>query len=130
MYLVSILVFDFYLAVVFLFVITDDDIESLWTINKEECDMSSVPYHSNNSVMPVRVTIYEAVNILKKQDNEEFTASEIWRYALYGHLTLSIYFQSPVIFRRIKTRKNKIFLMKGKDDPVNRLCYLNSDIIL
>lgn len=45
-------------------------------------------------------------------------------------LTLSIYFQSPVIFRRIKTRKNKIFLMKGKDDPVNRLCYLNSDIIL
>lgn len=48
----------------------------------------------------------------------------------YGHPTLSIYFQSPVIFRRIKTRKNKIFLMKGKDDPVNRLCYLNSDIIL
>ncbi|ELO14450.1 hypothetical protein SEEE1831_00205 [Salmonella enterica subsp. enterica serovar Enteritidis str. 13183-1] len=28
--------------------------------------MSSVPYHSNNSVMPVRVTIYEAVNINKK----------------------------------------------------------------
>lgn len=41
--------------------------------------MSSVPYHSNNSVMPVRVTIYEAVNIIKKQANEEFTASEIWR---------------------------------------------------
>ncbi|WP_223202015.1 hypothetical protein, partial [Salmonella enterica] len=79
--------------------------------------MSSVPYHSNNSVMPVRVTIYEAVNIIKKQANEEITASEIWRYALYGHPTLSIYFQSPVIFRRIKTRKNKIFLMKGKDDP-------------
>ncbi|HGP1705667.1 TPA: hypothetical protein ACLGN6_004751, partial [Salmonella enterica] len=97
---------------------------------KGECDMSSVPYHSNNSVMPVRVTIYEVVNIIKKQANEEITASEIWRYALYGHLTLSIYFQSPVIFRRIKTRKNKIFLMKGKDDPVNRLCYLNSDIML
>lgn len=28
--------------------------------------MSSVPYHSNNSVMPVWVTIYEAVNIIKK----------------------------------------------------------------
>lgn len=41
--------------------------------------MSSVPYHSNHSVMPVRVTIYEAVNIIKKQANEEFTASEIWR---------------------------------------------------
>lgn len=67
MCLVSILVFDFYLAEVFLFVITDDDIESLWKINKEECDMSSVPYHSNNSVMPVRVTIYEAVNILKSK---------------------------------------------------------------
>ncbi|ESE77916.1 hypothetical protein SEPB62_05852 [Salmonella enterica subsp. enterica serovar Paratyphi B str. SARA62] len=71
--------------------------------------MSSVPYHSNNSVMPVRVTIYEVVNIIKKQANEEITASEIWRYALYGHLTLSIYFQSPVIFRRIKTRKIKYF---------------------
>ncbi|EDY1903179.1 TPA_asm: hypothetical protein GYI87_004588, partial [Salmonella enterica] len=55
MCLVSILVFDFYLPVVFLFVITDDDIESLWKINKGGCDMSSVPYHSNNSVMPVRV---------------------------------------------------------------------------
>ncbi|EAP0876938.1 hypothetical protein CRQ52_04570 [Salmonella enterica] len=77
MCLVSILVFDFYLPVVFLFVITDDDIESLWKINKGECDMSSVPYHSNNSVMPVRVTIYEAVNIIKKQANEELTASEI-----------------------------------------------------
>lgn len=29
--------------------------------------MSSVPYHSNNSVMLDRVTIYEAVNIIKKQ---------------------------------------------------------------
>lgn len=67
MCLVSILVFDFYLPVVFLFVITDDDIESLWKINKGGCDMSSVPYHSNNSVMPVRVTIYEAVNIIKSK---------------------------------------------------------------
>lgn len=67
MCLVSILVFDFYLPVVFLFVITDDDIESLWKIKKGECDMSSVPYHSNNSVMLDRVTIYEAVNIIKKQ---------------------------------------------------------------
>lgn len=29
--------------------------------------MSSVPYHSNNSVMPVRVTIYEVVNIIKSK---------------------------------------------------------------
>ncbi|ELN91528.1 hypothetical protein SEEE4018_18530 [Salmonella enterica subsp. enterica serovar Enteritidis str. 543463 40-18] len=36
--------------------------------------MSSVPYHSNNSVMPVRVTIYEAVNIIKKQANEEINS--------------------------------------------------------
>ncbi len=39
--------------------------------------MSSVPYHSNNSVMPVWVTIDEAVNIIKKQASEEVTASEI-----------------------------------------------------
>lgn len=53
--------------------------------------MSSVPYHSNHSVMPVRVTIYEAVNIIKKQANEEFTASEIWRYALYGPYAIHLF---------------------------------------
>lgn len=91
--------------------------------------MNSIPYHSNNSAMPVWVTIDEAVNVIKKQAGIEITASEVWRYALYGHLTLSIYFQSPVILRRIKVGKNKIFLMKGKDDPVNRLCYLSSEYI-
>lgn len=49
--------------------------------------------------MPVWVTVDEAVDIIKRQTNEEITASEVWRYALYGHLTLSIYFQSPVILR-------------------------------
>lgn len=89
--------------------------------------MNAVPYHSNNSVMPVWVTVDEAVDIIKRQTNEEITASEVWCYALYGHLTLSIYFQSPVILRRIKVGKNKIFLMKGKYDSVNRLCYLSSE---
>ena len=58
---------DFYLPVVFQCVLTNNDVESLWKIKTGECDMNSIPYHSNNSAMPVWVTIDEVVNVQKSK---------------------------------------------------------------
>ncbi len=81
--------------------------------------------------MPVRVTIYEVVNIIKKQANEEILQPVKYGVMRSMGTFYAIHlFSVSVIFRRIKTRKNKIFLMKRKDDPVNRPRYLNSDIML
>lgn len=92
--------------------------------------MNIIPIHSKNYVMPAWVTIKEAVNIINDNIKNNITDSDIWRYALYGHLPVSIYFQSPVILRRVITVKNKLLLMKVMNDPVNRLCYLNSESLL
>ncbi|EJJ6948258.1 hypothetical protein NJJ93_001150 [Salmonella enterica] len=54
--------------------------------------MNAIPCYSNNSSMPVWSTIDEALDVINRQTGADITVSEIWRYALYGHLTLSIYF--------------------------------------
>lgn len=92
--------------------------------------MNAISVHSKRNVMPGWVTIEEAVNIINDQKNMKITDSMIWRNAFYGHLPLSIYFQSPVILRRVKTVKNKLLLMKALNDPVSRLCHLSRECFL
>ncbi|VEA03442.1 Uncharacterised protein [Salmonella enterica subsp. enterica serovar Sanjuan] len=55
------------------------------------------------------------------------TISEVWRYALYGHLKLSIYFQSPVKLQKIcmSNTNNKVYLETISKDINYKLCYLN-----
>jgi hypothetical protein len=65
----------FHLPVVSRCVLTNDDIASLWKI-KRECNMNSIPYHSNNSVKPAWVTLDGTVNIIKKQAGVRITANE------------------------------------------------------
>ncbi len=92
--------------------------------------MHAVPFHSNSSAMPIWFTIDEVVNIINQQVGVSITDSEVWRCALYGQLTLSIYFQSPIKLRRIKSDRNKIYLMKCNDDPVSQICYLNRECLI
>lgn len=54
--------------------------------------MNAMSCHSNHSSMPAWVTISEAAAIINQQQGICITDSDVWRYALYGHLTLSIYF--------------------------------------
>lgn len=89
--------------------------------------MSVTTIHSKNNAMPVWVTIEEAVNIINSQRNVNITESILWRYAFYRYFPLSIYFQSPVILRRVITVKNKLLLIKNTGDLVSRLCYLSSE---
>ncbi|HAV1239951.1 TPA: hypothetical protein JGU28_004762, partial [Salmonella enterica] len=90
--------------------------------------MNSI-YHSNHSAMPSWVTVTEATKIINQQQGINITDSDIWRYALYGHLTLSVYFQSPVKMRRIKTNKNNIILVKTHNDIITQLCYLSPECL-
>lgn len=85
---------------------------------------------SNHSSMPAWVTISEAATIINQQQGGCISDSDIWRYALYGHLILSVYFQSPATMRRIKIIKNNIVLKKVKDDIIGKLCNLSPECLL
>lgn len=91
--------------------------------------MNAISCGSQHFAVPAWNTISEAANIINQQPGVSVTAGDIWRYALYGHLTLSIYFQSPVKMRRVKTIKNNIVLMKTHNDIISRLCYLSPECL-
>ncbi|EDW2260462.1 hypothetical protein R950_002444 [Salmonella enterica subsp. enterica] len=87
-------------------------------------------FGSHHSAVPAWVTISEAANIINQQPGVSVTKSDVWCYALYGYLTLSVYFQSPVKMRRIKTIKNSIVLAKTHNDIISRLCYLSPECLI
>ena len=92
--------------------------------------MNAISCGSYHSAVSAWATISEAANIINQQPGVSITESDVWRYALYGHLTLSIYFQSPVKLRRVKTIKNNIVLMKPHNDIINRLCYMSHECLI
>ncbi|WP_278401277.1 hypothetical protein [Hafnia paralvei] len=92
--------------------------------------MNAISGYSQNSTVPAWVTISEAADIINQQPGISITTSDVWRYALYGHLTLSIYFQSPLKMRRVKRVKNSIVLVKTNNDIINRLCYLSPECLI
>ncbi|MGX5029363.1 hypothetical protein ACWKYF_20830 [Enterobacter asburiae] len=49
-------------------------------------------FGSYHSAVPAWVTIFEAANIINQQPGVSVTKSDVWRYALYGQLSLSVYF--------------------------------------
>lgn len=58
--------------------------------------------------MSTWVTITEAVEITTKTIKQKITPSDIYRHALSGNILLSVYFQSPVILKKIQTFNGKI----------------------
>ncbi|ECA3795464.1 hypothetical protein EKG95_27480, partial [Salmonella enterica subsp. enterica serovar Aqua] len=58
-------------------------------------------------------TVSEAVNIINQTTGESLTESDIYRHALGGDICLSVYFQSPVILRKISQANNKIRLREA-----------------
>ncbi|MCB3584575.1 hypothetical protein H5796_25450 [Klebsiella pneumoniae] len=79
---------------------------------------------------PAWVTIREAVKITNKLRDIKIAEYDIYRHALYGNISLSIYFQSPVILRKIRSSVNKIKLRPVGDSLPYRLCMLERNVFL
>ena len=77
--------------------------------------------------MSTWVTITEAVEITTKAIKQKITPSDIYRHALSGNILLSIYFQSPVILKKIQTFNGKIKFRQFVGDLLDKLCMLDSD---
>lgn len=92
--------------------------------------MNAISCGSRHSAVPEWVSISEAAELINQQPGISITTSDIWRYALYGHLILSIYFQSPVKIRRVKTIKKNIVLVKTNNDIISRLYYLSPECLI
>ncbi len=75
--------------------------------------------------VPDWVTIREAVNIANKLTSTKIKDSDIYRHALYGNICLSIYFQSSVTLRKIKTSDHKVKLRTAGNSFIHRLCLLD-----
>ncbi|HAT1680543.1 TPA: hypothetical protein I8Y21_001156 [Klebsiella oxytoca] len=72
------------------------------------------------------VTPEEAADIVSQNLSAAIKVSDIYRYALYGSLTLSIYFQSPIKLQRVTLSGGTIKLQKcKKSDLLYRLCFMS-----
>ncbi|EHS1218791.1 hypothetical protein LT659_004969 [Salmonella enterica] len=71
-------------------------------------------------------TVGEAVKIINQSTDEALTESDIYRHALSGDIILSLYFQSPVILRKISQVNNKIRIRQIDYPLIKRFCYLES----
>ncbi|MEI7216881.1 hypothetical protein WCT79_07650 [Pectobacterium carotovorum] len=78
------------------------------------------------------LTVNEAVGSIKNH-NKNITKSDIYRYALAGKITLSIYFQSPVMLKRIKITNKKVklkIIKKPFHNHINSLDIHNEQLIV
>lgn len=93
--------------------------------------MSKQAFLSNNrSGTADWMTIQEAIRTTDQITKRKFIASDIYRHALYGNIKLSIYFQSPVYFRRIKISHNKLTLHPAGPSFINQLCLLDENSLI
>ncbi|EAW9908286.1 hypothetical protein TH77_23930 [Salmonella enterica] len=87
----------------------------------------------NNNNLAVRkimsewFTIKEAIQVAKRMAKTELTEGDIYRYALSKHIYLSIYFQSPVLLRKIKEVNDKLKMRPSGDSLIQQLCMLESN---
>ncbi|HBM2978180.1 TPA: hypothetical protein LVL89_001333 [Klebsiella michiganensis] len=88
--------------------------------------------HEVNNFLPKQawVTIREAVKITNKHRDIKLAESDIYRHALYGNISLSIYFQSPVILRKMRSSEKKIKLRPVGGSLLYRLCMLELNTFL
>ncbi|MBM6612503.1 hypothetical protein [Citrobacter portucalensis] len=78
------------------------------------------------------LTVNEAIGAFKNL-NKNITKSDIYRYALAGKITLSIYFQSPVMLKEIKVTNQKIklkIIKKPSRNNINSLEINNEKLIV
>lgn len=79
---------------------------------------------------PAWLTIREAVKIINKITDSKINSGDILRYALCRKLPLSIYFQSPIILKKIKKTPNKSKLRPVGNSIIHQLCLLEKNCFL
>ncbi|EOZ4488542.1 hypothetical protein ACQLT9_005461 [Salmonella enterica subsp. diarizonae] len=80
----------------------------------------------NTFYIPDWLTIREMVHLIKDETNSKLQEHDVYRNALSGHITLSLYFQSPVTLRKTSKIHNKTKLTSTQDSLLERLCFLDS----
>jgi hypothetical protein len=85
---------------------------------------------NESNIMSDWMTIREAVKIANKLMNKKIKDSDIYRHALHGDIRLSIYFQSPIILKRVRVSNRKIRIHPIEDLMINRLGILEKNCFL
>ena len=73
------------------------------------------------------LTISESVAAIQELTGLKIRDYDIYRLALSGRIKLSLYFQSPILLRKIKIIAGKIRLISINHSPVTRLCLLDKN---
>lgn len=73
------------------------------------------------------LTIRETVKLLKKTFGFKVKASEIYRHILNSKIKISIYFQSPIVLRKIKYADKKLKLTTIENTLKSRICFLEKN---
>lgn len=76
---------------------------------------------------PKWMTIKEAISIANNIKDIYLTEGDIYRCAIHGDITLSIYFQSPPILRKIHTSNFKVKLRPLNSSLLHQLCVLEKN---
>ncbi|HFW4265906.1 TPA: hypothetical protein ACIBOF_004003 [Salmonella enterica subsp. diarizonae serovar 61:r:-] len=72
-------------------------------------------------------TINETLDITTSLTNSNISRGDVYRCALSGYITLSIYFQSQIILRKTSSTHNKTKLTTAPDSLLEKLCFLDSN---
>ncbi|MEB6080416.1 hypothetical protein MXF40_03415 [Serratia marcescens] len=75
---------------------------------------------------PEWLTMREAVDLINKSTQSEINLSDIYRHVLYGKLSISIYFQSPIILRKVQISNRKVKTHLIRESLIDRLCLLEN----
>lgn len=70
------------------------------------------------------MTIEEAVIFINNKSGLSVDKSYLYRLSLSGHITLSVYFQSPFILKKIERITKNCFMYKHQN-PLFKLCHTN-----
>lgn len=76
---------------------------------------------------PDWLTIRETVKLLKKNFGVKIKSSEIYRHILNSKIKISIYFQSPIVLRKIRYADQKLKLTTIENTLKSRICFLEKN---
>lgn len=80
----------------------------------------------NALYIPDWSSIKEMIKLINSETKSKLNEYDIYRCALSGCITLSIYFQSPIILRKISRSNNKTKLTSTPESLLEKLCFLDS----
>lgn len=81
----------------------------------------------NTLYLPDWSSIKEMINLINGETKSKLKEYDIYRCALSGCITLSIYFQSPITLRKTTRINNKTKLTTASESLLEKLCFLDNN---